>query len=92
MIEVNLGGRRVTLLAYYPCCETMEPPCSMTWQGMGPDSFLVGPATAEPPFPIWRRASDRIPAAVRLLTRVGITPCTRIPNDPHEWWDWEWRR
>lgn len=86
---VDLKGKPVELMSYYRCCETVEPSCDLVWIGVR-DSFLVASQYAEPPFALWRKSGFRVPAGVRLLRRVAETPCTREPEQPHEWWDWEW--
>ncbi len=93
------GRVPVGVIGYYPCCETKEPPCDLVAFRLPDGSsteFLLGRLGSVYPRMLWRRKSTDFPpespSGVRLLRRWVALPCTRHPEEPHEWWEWEWDR
>lgn len=85
----------IGVLGYYPCCDTDEPPCDLVAFRLSDGSateFLLGRIDSARPRQLWRRRSENFPTprGVRLLELQVELPCTRVPNEPHEWWSWCW--
>lgn len=87
----------IGVLGYYPCCDTDEPPRDLVTFQLPDGShteFLLGRLDSVRPRQLWRRRSKDFQTArgVRLLRLRAELPCTRVPNEPHEWWAWCWEK
>ncbi|KKN41487.1 hypothetical protein LCGC14_0723010 [marine sediment metagenome] len=83
------------VIRYYACCETEEAPRDLVAFGLPYGSsaeFLLGRIDSTRPRQLWRRVGFPTPRGVQLLECVGQFPCTRMPDEPHEWWTWQWKK